>query len=127
MSVSCEMYTGLTIEVFTDLTSVDWEVIHAFEDKYPKLDKYNHQYPNYEGKLLLISDGMNGDFCRLCWVDKYKDDISFGSGNNIVELPMPGGPDYATKKVLMKEYYEELTGEPFPANKLKYAMWTMWG
>ena len=86
MSVSCEIYVGYTIEIETNLSHADFKKIHEFEDKYPEIDKYNHHWDDYEGRVLLIADGMCSDFARLIYVDKYIDGGSLGDSNEYFEL-----------------------------------------
>ena len=78
-----------------------------------------------EGKLLLICDGMNGQFLRLVKVDKFVDGGSLGDTNEFVELPMPGqyDPELLDK---IKQLYFEYTGKPLEDKDIKYAMWTQW-
>ena len=123
MSVECRIFVGLTIELERDLN--DFKKLHDFEEKYPELDMYNYGGGEREGKLLLIYDGMCGEFARLIKVDKIIDEGSLGEANEFVELPMPGefNPEVTNK---MAALYEEYTGKPLDPKEYKYAMWSQW-
>ena len=124
MSVDCRIFVGLTLELERDID--DFRKLHAFEEKYPELDMYNYGGGQREGKLLLIYDGMNGEFTRLIKVDKIIDDSSLGDANEFVELNMPEGVLNQELISKMSELYKEYTGE-YPKNTdFKYAMWSQW-
>lgn len=126
MSVECRVLTGLTIEFTRDLNHEDFRKCHAFTDKYPELDEYNYGRGEREGKLLLIGDGMNGDFLRLIKVDKIIDEGNLGETNEFIELPAPNSsfnPELIEK---MSKLYEEYTGKPPALADFKYAMWSQW-
>ena len=126
MSVECKLYVGLTLEIKRDLTSADFRKYHEFIEKYPELDDYEYCDTDKEGKLLLISDGMSGDFLRLIKVDKFIDGGSLGDANEFFELNMP--VDYLNQSLItqMAELYKEYTGE-YPKNTdFKYAIWSQW-
>ena len=124
MSVSSRVVVGLTLQFKGKLSTADWRKIHAMEEKYPELDEYSYNYKDRAGKLLLISDGMNGEFCRLIKVDKYVDGKSLREANEFVELNMPEGVLNQELISRMSELYKEFTGE-YPKNTdFKYAMWS---
>lgn len=124
MSVECRILTGLTLELDRDLKCFD--KLHALEEKYPELDEYNYHRCDREGKLLLIYDGMCGQFARLIQVDKYKDDANLGDSNEFIKLNMPSGVLSQELVSKMSELYKEYTGE-YPKNTdFKYAMWSQW-
>ena len=126
MSVSSRVVVGLTLQFKGKLSTADWRKIHAMEEKYPELDEYSYNYNDRAGKLLLISDGMNGEFCRLIKVDKYVDGKSLGEANEFVELNMPEGVLNQELISRMSELYKEFTGE-YPKNTdFKYTMWSQW-
>lgn len=123
MSVECRILTGLTLELDRNLDG--FEKLHALEEKYPELDEYNYHRCDREGKLLLIYDGMCGEFARLIQVDKYVDGGTLGDSNEFVELPSTGGfdPELIDK---MATIYEEYTGKVCTLGDFKYAMWSQW-
>lgn len=126
MSVDCRIVVGLTLELARNLTHEDFEKCHEFTDKHPELDEYNYRYAEREGKLLLIGDGMSGDFLRLVKADKIIEDGSLGDADEFFELNMP--VDYLNQPLVtqMSELYKEYTGE-YPKNSdFKYAMWSQW-
>ena len=126
MSVSSELYVGYTIELEADVSTVGWKKIHAFEDQYPEIDKYNHHWEEREGKVLLVADGMCGTFARLIWVDKYKDEASLGDSNEYFKLAEPESEDKALKIAELTKYYRLYTGDESEP-KIEYAMWNLWG
>ena len=125
MSVECRLYVGLTLEVARDLKHSDFRRAEAITTRHPELDEYNYHYDDREGKLLLIGDGMNGDFLRLIRVDKIIEGGSLGDSNEFIELPMPGkfNPDLITQ---MSDIYEEYTDSRPASTDFKYAMWNQW-
>ena len=125
MSVECRVIIGHTVEIARDLSHEDFEKCEAFTDKYPELDEYNYHRDDMEGKLLLISDGMSGDFLRFVIVDKYIDGGCLGDGNEFFELAKPALPsrELAEKLAVL---YEEYTGKPLTESDIKYALWSQW-
>ena len=59
MSVDCRIVVGLTPEF---PGAVDLEKVEAFTENHPELDEYQYHFDEKEVKLLLIGDGINGDF-----------------------------------------------------------------
>lgn len=125
MSVECRIYVGLTLEVARDLKHEDFRRAERITERHPELDEYNYHYDDKEGKLLLIGDGMNGDFLRLIKVDKVIEGGSLGDSNEFIELPAPGkfNPDLITQ---MSDIYEEYTDSRPASTDFKYAMWSQW-
>lgn len=126
MSVDCRIFVGLTLEFARDLSHEDFRKVEVFTEKYPELDEYNYNRGDLEGKLLLVGDGMNGDFLRLIKVDKVIDEGSLGEANEFIQLNMP--VDTLNQELIskMSEIYKEYTGE-YPKNTdFKYATWSQW-
>ena len=119
MSVDCRIVVGLTLDI---PGKVDFEKVGEFTDKYPELDEYDYRFDEREGKLLLIGDGMNGDFLRLVQVEKIIEELD---EFDFVGLPM--NHSYSPELIQrMSDLYEEYTGtKPNPAD-FKYAMWSQW-
>lgn len=127
MSVSSRILVGLTIEFARDLKHADFAKVHEFENKYPELDEYNYDYKEREGKLLLVSDGMSGEFARLIQIDKYIDGGNMGDSNEFMELVPPNRVFNQELIDKMSKLYEEFTGKPATLADFKYAMWSQWG
>lgn len=125
MSVECKMYVGFTVELAKNLTHADFRKCDEFTDKYPELDEYRYPDDEKEGKLILVADGMNGDFLRLIKVDKYIDGASLGDANEFVELKTPGVADPELMHQI-EIIYEAYTGEKLNLKDVKYAMWSQW-
>lgn len=124
MSVECRVLVGLTLELESDIQS--FTKLHELEEKYPELDEYTYSRDDREGKLLLIYDGMCGEFARLIMVDKYIDGGSLGDGHEFFELNMPSGVLNQELISKMSELYKDYTGE-YPKNTdFKYALWSQW-
>ena len=120
MSVDCRIVVGLTVE-FPGV--VDFKKVDEFTKKHPELDEYEYRSEEREGKLLLIGDGMNGDFLRLVKVDKIIDEIT---ELNFEQLNMPSGVLNQELISKMSELYKEYVGE-YPKNSdFKYAIWSQW-
>lgn len=126
MGVSCRIVTGLTVEIAKDLKQADFKKYHEFIDRHPELDEYQYNPEDRVGKLLLISDGMSGDFLRLVKTDKIIEDGFLGEANEFIKLNMPVGALSQELISEMSEIYREYTGE-YPINTdFKYAMWSQW-
>lgn len=123
MSVESRLYVGLTIEFERD---VNFSHVSDFTDKHPELDESGYHLDDLEGKLVLVGDGMNGDFLRLIYIDKVIDGGCLGEGNDFYELATPNccfNPELIKKMSLL---YEEYTGKEATFLDFKYAMWNMW-
>lgn len=123
--VDCRIFIGLTVELAKDLKPDDFRKIDDFLNKHPELDEYVGD-PNLEGRILLIHDGMDGDFARLVFVDKFRDDASLGSSNEFIELAAPNhmfNPEVISK---MFDLYEDYTGSRPAISDFKYALWSQW-
>ena len=121
----CRIFIGLTVELARNLKPDDFRKIDDFMSKYPELDEYVGD-SNLESRILLIHDGMDGDFARLVFVDKFKDDASLGSSNEFIELAAPNhmfNPEVVSK---MFDLYEEYSGRRPKAEDFKYALWSQW-
>lgn len=125
MSVDSRIYVGLTLELGTKLNHNDFTRLHALEDKYPEIEEYRYHTEDREGKLLLVYDGMCGDFARLIFVDKFIEGGSLGDTNEFMELPVPGkfNPELIEK---MSDIYEEYTDTRPATTDFRYAMWSQW-
>lgn len=126
MGVECRVFVGLTLEFARDLTHEDFRKCDDFTNKYPELDMNNYHLDDIEGKLLLIGDGMNGDFLRLIHVDVFSDDSSLGEGNEFRELP---ALNHVFNKDLiekMADLYEEYHDHRPALTDFRYAIWSQW-
>lgn len=124
MSVESRLYVGFTVELAKNLSSADFKKAEAFVDKFPELDEYKYWKEEKEGNLILVTDGMNGDFARLILVDKFKDDATLGDGNEFIELtPRALSPE---EQKMFEIVYSAYTGKPLDPKDLKYAMWNQW-
>ena len=124
MSVESRIIIGHTINITYALTQDDFRKCDAFISKYPELDEYNYRWDEKEKKVLMIADGMNGDYLRLVHVDKIIDGGNTGD-EDWVDLPKPALPsrEVAEKLAAM---YKEYTGLELTEKDIHYAMWTQW-
>ena len=125
MSVDSRIYVGLTLELGTKLNHNDFTRLHALDDKYPEIEEDRYHTEDREGKLLLVYDGMCGDFARLIYVDKFIEGGSLGDTNEFIELPAKADYDPEVVKKMF-DIYEEYTGQRPKAEDFKYAMWSQW-
>ncbi len=126
MSVSCRIFSGLTIEIARDLTHADFKKYHEFIEKHPELDEYTYDHDDREGKILLIVDGMNGEFLRLVHAEIIQDNASLGPTNEFIERDGTFWPPILNK---MLDYYEEYTGTKVNEHhdpEVKDALWSQW-
>jgi hypothetical protein len=124
MSVESRIIIGHTINITYALEQDDFRKCDAFTSKYPELDEYNYRWNEKEKKVLMIADGMNGDYLRLVHVDKIIDGGNTGD-EDWVDLPKPALPsrEVAEKLATM---YKEYTGQELTEKDIHYAMWTQW-
>jgi hypothetical protein len=126
MSVDCRLFIGLTLEFAKDLRSEDFRKCEEFCNKHPELSEYRFDESNIKHKIILVGDGMNGDFLRLIYVDEFFPDGCLSPANDFVELDTPKSafnPEIVKK---MSEIYEEYTGKPCRISDFKYALWSQW-
>lgn len=124
MSVESRIIVGHTINITYALTQDDFEKSDAFISKYPELDEYNYRWNEKEKKVLMIADGMNGDYLRLVHVDKIIDGGNT-SDEDWVDLPKPALPSREVAE-RMAALYKEYTGRELTEKDIHYAMWTQW-
>ena len=125
MSVYCRVFTGLTLEFAKDLDHAAFKKFHEFVERHPELDEYSYESAEQEGKLLLIADGMSGEFVRLVQAEHIYAG-SMGESNEFRELAAPYGCFSSEIFNKMKELYKEYTGEYPALSDFKYAMWSQW-
>ena len=128
MSTYSRVFVGLTLDLHHNnkLLHEDFKKLHELEAKYPEVAEESYDSNDFEGKLLLIYDGMSGKFARLIFVEKVVRGASFMPGNyDMVELASKSNynPEVITK---MFNLYEEYTGNRPKAEDFKYAMWGQW-
>jgi hypothetical protein len=124
MSVESRIIVGHTINITYDLRQDDFRKCDAFISKYPELDEYNYRWNEKEKKVLMIADGMNGDYLRLVHVDKIIDGGNTGD-EDWVDLPKPALPSREVAEKLAA-LYKEYTGRELTEKDIHYAMWTQW-
>ena len=103
MSVDCALYIGYTVNLKNDLSSDDFDFFNNF-------DGYNRW--NCEGKVVLLVDGMNGDYARMIFVDKKINGI--WECDDYYKLQYRNTPDEVyneLNKLYMSMYGKELNKE----------------
>lgn len=119
MSVSCEAYIGYTVTLKKNLNSEDFDFFDDFIENHKEYNQYD-----CKGKVLLVVDGMNGDYARLVYVDEH-----------IEECWVEGKTYFPLKKIPIAENaYDELSkaykvmyGEELDIDMIEYAIWFDFG
>lgn len=115
MSTSCEGYIGFTVTLKENLTSKDFDKYWDFKDAYGEYNLYDCQ-----GKVSLITDGMNGEFARLIFVDHFISDC-WVEGKDYFKLRDVPVPDDVYEK--LNEAHMRLNEIPLDKNRIEYALW----
>ena len=117
MSVSCEGYIGYTVTLKEDLNSDDFNFFNEFKEEHSEYNQYD-----CKGKVLLVTDGMCGEYARLVFVDEHikecwiegKDYFSLKSPS----LLIPDNVYTALDKAYSLMYQKDLD-----QIKIDYALW----
>lgn len=122
MSVTCEQFIGYTLTLKTKLKHEDFEFFHEFISKHPEYDYYNKG--NKEGQIILVVDGMNGEYARLIFVEKHIYNCNYNEDPCYIK--------YSSERPSLEIYaalaraYEEMYGTPLEessTNKIEHALW----
>ena len=109
MSVDYKLYIGYTVNLKNDSNYEDFNFFHNF-------DEYNEF--NCEGKVLLLVDGMNGEYARLIFVDKKICDI--WKCDNYYKLQKGDIPDAVYGE--MNELYKAMYGKELDKGLIEYGL-----
>ena len=118
MSVDCEAFIGYSITLKKDLSHDDFRFFNDFTEKYPQYDYYNHSLKR-ENRVILITDGMNGLYSRLVYVEKHIDECWMTE-----KYYFPLKSDTVPKDVFIKlnEAYGLMYGKDVSKDLIEYAL-----
>lgn len=126
MSVYTEQIIGFTVTLKKDLTQEDFEFFNGLEDKYKEF-AFNGEYSQWgrgikPNKVLLIVDGMCGEYARLVYVI-HTQEVSIDNDGYFL---LKGGD--ITNEVYdnLNKAYQMIYGEQLDKNKIEYALWYYW-
>ena len=119
MSVSCEAYIGYTVTLKTDLNSSDFDFFWDFIEAHGEYNQYD-----CKGKVLLVTDGMCGEYARLVFVDEHIEECWI-EGKDYFPLKSPSVPDNVYEE-LNKAYKAMYDGE-LDEGLIEYALWFQFG
>lgn len=123
MSVDCTKVIGYTITLATDDKDVhkwfDYEDEHlAIYKKYSKYE-FQRVTPIIPGSIILIEDGMNGQYVKLVKAEVFSRNNDWPDDEN-EELELKDTDDDLTD---LAEAYEELTGNKFDRSMARRLLW----
>lgn len=124
MSVDSRIIIGHTVNLAYGLNVTDFRKVDAFISKHPELDEDHYRYDDREKRVLMIADGMNGDYLRLVHVDRIIDGGNTGD-EDWIDVPKPALPSMEVAEQLANAY-KEYTGKDLTEKDVHYAMWTQW-
>jgi len=117
MSVDCKGYIGYTITLKENLNHDDFDFFHEFEEKYPEYSDYQNDLKN---KPILIIDGMNGLYARLCFIDEILEECWI-EGEDYIKLRKPSIPRRIKDE--LNKIYQLMYDEKLDENQIDYALW----
>lgn len=115
MSVSCEQYMGYTVTLKTDLKHDDYEFFNEFSEEHSEYNQYD-----CKGKVLLVIDGMCGEYARLVFVDNHIRD-SWTDGNEYIVLRNSAVPDDIYNE--LNKAYRLMYEKDLDQDLIEYALW----
>ena len=119
MSVSCEAYVGYTVTVKENLKGEDFEFFGNFSDEHTEYNQYD-----CKGKVLLVVDGMCGEYARLVFVDEHIRECWI-EGKDYFSLKYPPVPDNVYEE--LNKAYSLLYGKELDKRLIDYAFWFQFG
>jgi hypothetical protein len=119
MSVDCEGYIGYTVTLKENLTSNDFDFFNDFSEEHGEYNKYYSK-----GKVLLIVDGMSGDFARLILVDEKIEDCWI-DGKDYFALQSSPVPDNVYEE--LNKAYKLMYNKDLDKSLIEYALWFLFG
>lgn len=119
MSVDCEGYIGYTVTLKTDLNGEDFDFFNDFSETHYEYNQYH-----CKGKVLLVVDGMCGEFARLVFVDEHIKECWI-EGKNYFALKSQNIPDKAYDE--LNKAYRLMYGQDLDKSLVEYALWFLFG
>ena len=115
MSVDCEAYIGYTVTLDTNLDSDDFEFFNNFIEAHGEYNQYD-----CKGKVLLVADGMNGEYARLVFVDEHIKECWI-EGKDYFSLKSPPVSDNVYEE--LNKAYRAMYDMDLDRNAVEYALW----
>ena len=115
MSVSCEAYVGYTVTLKRNLDDEDFDFFNEFVEAHGEYNQYN-----CKDKVLLVVDGMCGEYARLIFVDYKLEDCLF-EGKDYFVLRNANIPDKIYNE--LNKAYNALYNKNLDVEQIEYAMW----
>lgn len=115
MSVRCEQYIGYTITLKTDLKHEDFDFFNEFTEEHMEYNQYD-----CKGKVLLVIDGMCGEYARLVFVDNDIKD-SWTDGDEYIVLRNSAVPDDIYNE--LNKAYRLMYDKDLDKDLIEYALW----
>ena len=115
MSVDCEAFIGYTVTLKKDLKGEDFEFFCSFGDEHPEYNQYD-----CKGKVLLVTDGMCGDYARLIFVDEHIEECWI-EGKDYYPLKSQSIPDDVYDE--LNKAYKLVYGKDLDKDLVEYALW----
>ena len=120
MSVSCEAYIGYTVTLKENLDNEDFDFFWDFLEPHGEYNQYD-----CKGKVLLVTDGMNGEYARLVFVDEHIEECWI-EGKDYLPLKSPSViPDNVYEK--LNKAYKAMYGGELDEGLIEYALWFQFG
>ena len=115
MSVSCEAYIGYTVNLKRDLHGNDFDFFNDFIEEHGEYNLYD-----CKGKVLLVVDGMCGDYARFVFVDEHIKECWI-EGKDYFPLKSPSVPDDVYAE--LNKAYKLMYGKELDKAMVEYALW----
>lgn len=120
MSVSCEAYIGYTVTLKENLNSDDFDFFNEFIEEHSEYNQYD-----CKGKVLLVTDGMCGEYARLVFVDEHIEECWI-EGKDYFPLKSPSAiPDNVYEE--LNKAYKAMHGGELDEGLIEYALWFQFG
>ena len=115
MSTSCRGYIGYTVNLKENLTNSDFDFFEQFLELHGEYNLFD-----CEGKVVLVEDGMCGEYARLIFVDE-KIDECWIEGKDYFLLRNQTVPNDIYDE--LNKAYTLMYGKKLDKNIIEYALW----
>lgn len=116
MSTDVTAYIGYTVTLKTDLNADDFDFFEDFLEAH-----YEYNLFDCKGKVLLVVDGMNGEYARFVFVDERIRNC-WAEEKEYYSLRSPSTIPEDVYRELNK-VYETMYGEELDKDLIDYALW----
>ncbi len=115
MSISCDAFIGYTVTLKSSLNDEEYDFFDEFLMKYSEYDSYD-----CKGKVLLVIDGMSGEYARFVFVDEHIEDCWSNDKDyySLRKSPVPDDVYNALNKAYVAMY-----GKTLNTDTIEYALW----